>query len=120
MGDTAMIDAEKAASLFAERLREVREKRGLTQVELGTKAGIPGTSIAHMEAGSRKPSFDSLCRLVTALEVTTDYLLGRVDEAKTVQEGDALFRDAEHFSGDERRLLKDCIHMLKNRGGSHE
>ena len=96
--------------IFAERLREVRDKRGLTQVELGTKAGIPGTSIAHMEAGSRKPSFDSLRRLATALEVTTDYLLGRVDEAKIVQEGDVLFRDLEKISVEDRQLLKDfCL-----------
>jgi transcriptional regulator with XRE-family HTH domain len=106
--------------IFADRLKEVREKRGLTQVELGTKAGIPGTSIAHMEAGSRKPSFDSLRRLATALEVTTDYLLGRVDEAKIVQEGDALFRDLENISVEDRRLLKDFMQILAKRNDSHE
>jgi transcriptional regulator with XRE-family HTH domain len=110
----------KDQTIFAECLREVREKRGLTQVELGMKAGIHGTAIAHMEAGARRPAFDSLRRLVTALEVTSDYLLGRVDEARTVQEGDALFRDAEDFSGGDRRLLKDFIQMLRNRGSSHE
>ena len=40
---------------------------------------MPASSIAHFETGTRKPSFESLRRLAIALEITTDYLLGRVD-----------------------------------------
>ena len=52
---------------------------------------MPASSIAHFETGTRKPSFDSLRRLANALEMTTDYLLGRVDEPDLAQAGDPLF-----------------------------
>lgn len=62
--------------IFSERLKAARELRKVSQAELGAKANIPASSISHFEAGSRKPSFESLRRLATALEVTTDFLLG--------------------------------------------
>ena len=40
---------------FKIRLKEVRKIRKLTQQELAEKTGIPVTSIAHFESGSRKP-----------------------------------------------------------------
>lgn len=35
--------------------------------------------ISHFETGTRRPSFDNLVRLVNALDVSADYLLGRTD-----------------------------------------
>ena len=67
---------------FKDRLRAIREGlRQMTQIELAKVAGLPSSSIAHFESGARKPSFDSLGKLATALNVTTDYLIGRVDGA---------------------------------------
>jgi transcriptional regulator with XRE-family HTH domain len=102
------------SDIFAERLREVRDKRGLTQVELGTKAGIPGTSIAHMEAGSRKPSFDTLRKLSKALKVSTDYLLGTTDEPKAIV-GSALFRIFEKLTANDQELLQSIAAMMAER-----
>ena len=44
---------------FKIRLKEVRKIRKLTQQELAEKTGIPVTSIAHFESGSRKPSLEN-------------------------------------------------------------
>ena len=74
--------------IFKVRLRKARDLRAWSQGDLGQKAGMPGSSIAHFETGARKPSFDSLRRLANALEVTTDYLLGRVDEPGLSQAGE--------------------------------
>ncbi len=60
-----------------ERLRENRKMRGLTQAELGAKAGIAAASVSHFETGQRAPSLESLVRLADALELSTDALLGR-------------------------------------------
>jgi transcriptional regulator with XRE-family HTH domain len=76
---------------------------------------MPPTSIAHFEAGSRKPSFDTLRRLANALEVTTDYLLGRVDEPELTEAGDPLFRDVGKLTGRDRELAKDFLEMLAKR-----
>jgi transcriptional regulator with XRE-family HTH domain len=67
-------------------LKALRELRGLTQAELGSKAGMGGASVSHFETGQRMPSLDSLIKLADALDVTTDALLGRasVEAAPTL------------------------------------
>jgi transcriptional regulator with XRE-family HTH domain len=100
------------SELFPERLKSAREMRKLTQIELGTKASLPSTSIAHFEAGSRKPSFDNLRKLAEALEVTTDYLLGRMDEPSMAEGGDVIFRDIGKLSDHNRQIVKNFIKMM--------
>jgi transcriptional regulator with XRE-family HTH domain len=97
--------------VFPERLRSAREMRKLTQIELGAKANLPSTSIAHFEAGSRKPSFDNLRKLAEALEFTTDYLLGRTDDPSK-DAVDVLYRDAGKLSDYDRRIAENFIKML--------
>jgi len=73
------------------------------------------SSIAHFESGPRKPSFDTLRRLANALEVTTDYLLGRVDDPGLAEGGDPLYRDIGKLTGGDRELAKDFLKMLAER-----
>jgi len=70
----------ESRNIFGERLKEMRKKRGLRQNELAERANLQPTAISHFENGARLPSFDNLRRLADALEVTVDYLMGRVDE----------------------------------------
>jgi transcriptional regulator with XRE-family HTH domain len=62
---------------FRNQLRSLREMRGLTQGELGMRAGIAAASVSHFETGQRLPSLDSLVKLADALQVSVDALLGR-------------------------------------------
>ncbi|MDK1389520.1 helix-turn-helix transcriptional regulator [Sinorhizobium sp. 8-89] len=110
-----MIENTPPSEIFKERLRTARDLRGWSQGELAEKAGMPPTSIAHFEAGARKPSFDTLRRLANALEVTTDFLLGRVDDPGLAEAGDPLFRDIGKLSGHDREIAKDFLKMLAER-----
>jgi transcriptional regulator with XRE-family HTH domain len=103
------------ADVFPERLKKAREMRKLTQGGLGQRANLPSTSIAHFEAGSRKPSFDNLRKLATALEVTTDYLLGRVEEPAMDKAGDVLFRDLGKLPAYDREIAAGFLKMLVDR-----
>jgi transcriptional regulator with XRE-family HTH domain len=104
------------SEIFRERLRTAREKlRDWSQSQLADRAGMPPSSIAHFETGSRKPSFDTLRRLANALEVTTDYLLGRVDDPGLAEAGDPLYRDVGKLTGNDRELAKDFLKMLAER-----
>ena len=58
------------------RIRNRRMELGITQTELAKAAKLTPAAISQFESGSRKPSFDALSKLATALKVTTDYLLG--------------------------------------------
>lgn len=106
---------ESPSEIFSERLKKARELRGYNQEDLATRAGMPSSSIAHFETGSRKPSFESLRRLAIALEITTDYLLSRVDSPDLAQAGDPLFRDIGKLTGNDRDIAKDFLEMLAKR-----
>lgn len=110
-----MSDIPEPADVFVERLKAARELRGWNQTDLATKAGLPPSSIAHFEGGKRKPSFDTLRRLANALEMTTDYLLGRTDQPALAESGDPLFRDVSNLTGSDRELAKDFVEMLAKR-----
>lgn len=103
------------SDIFRQRLREAREMRGYKQEQLADRAKMPATTVAHFEAGTRKPSFDSLRKLAIALEITTDYLLGRVDDPELGEAGDPLFRDVAKLSGNDREIAKDFLKMLAER-----
>ena len=110
-----MADGSTPTEIFRQRLRTARDLRRWSQSDLGEKAGMPPSSIAHFEAGSRKPSFDTLRRLANALEMTTDYLLGRVDDPGLAEAGDPLFRDIGKLSGHDREIAHDFLKMLAQR-----
>lgn len=101
--------------MFKERLKAARKMRGWSQGELAARANLPPSSIAHFEAGSRKPSFDNLRRLAVALEVSTDFLLGRTDDPALSQSDDPLFRNVSKLTGRDRELASDFLKMLAKR-----
>lgn len=59
------MDLERA--LLGERIKELREQRGLTQARLGREAGVSDAYIAQIEKGQRRPSDDVLRRVSAAL-----------------------------------------------------
>ena len=111
----AMTQKEKPSEIFKERLKAARDLRGLSQGELANLASLPPSSIAHFEIASRKPSFDTLHKIATALEVTTDYLLGRTDNPALAESGDPLYRDVGKLTTRDREIAKDFLKMLADR-----
>ncbi len=110
-----MNDADEEKTGFNLRLLEARGLRKLSQGELAAKAGIPQSSVSQFEAGLRKPSFENLRRLANALSVSTDYLLGRVDNPEQAAQADVLFRDAQNLTDANRQLALAFIEMLAKR-----
>jgi len=102
-------------NIFTKRLNSARKLRKLNQEELAKLTKLQPSAISHFETGSRKPSFDNLRRLSDALEVTTDYLLGRTDDPHGIIKGDTLYRDYESLTTDEREIAKDFMASLAKR-----
>lgn len=61
---------------FGEKLRELREKRGLSQKELADKIGTHKNAISNYESGKRVPPADILQNMASFFYVSVDYLLG--------------------------------------------
>lgn len=102
--------------VFSERLKAVRERRGLNQAELAKKAGFQQTAISHFERAGRSPSFHNLRRLSDALNVSTDYLMGRSDREETVgPNADDLFRGIEKLSPEDLEIMRVMKEALLKR-----
>ncbi len=63
-----------AALSVGVRLREARDRRGWTLIELGTKAGVGTTTVTSIETGSRQPRGDTVEKLARALGVPRCWL----------------------------------------------
>jgi transcriptional regulator with XRE-family HTH domain len=101
-------------NIFGLRLRAARVHRELEQQQLAEKAGLPPSSISHFESGARKPSFDNLRNLAKSLDVTTDYLLGRVDSMDRVEGAQRLHRHLGSLTDADVKTVEGFIKMLKS------
>ena len=61
---------------FGDRLKEARQKRGLSTKQLAETCGITAGGLAHHEAGRRDyPNAETLGKLAAALDVSIDWLV---------------------------------------------
>jgi transcriptional regulator with XRE-family HTH domain len=111
---------------LAERLREARKEVGLTLDQLSEESGLSKTYLWELEndkESQKKPSADTLIKLVTPLRTTIADLLGRptvqVAEQK-VEISDSLQEFCKWMEKTERKLSKIEIQDLATmrfRGG---
>jgi transcriptional regulator with XRE-family HTH domain len=102
---------------FGERLIAARDARRLTQTELAQKAGLQPAAIGHFERNRRKPSFANVRALAKALNVSSDYLLGR----SSVMEGaTTAFRGEEQLSDADREHIQMMIDLMTKRRSETE
>ncbi len=64
---------------FSERLKELREEKGLSQTQLAKLTKISQPTITRWENGERTPNIDSIITLCHFFNVSADYLIGLVD-----------------------------------------
>lgn len=57
------------------KLREARERSGLTQEQVAQRSGVHATEVSRIEAGKRDPRVTTLRRLAKAVEVKPGQLL---------------------------------------------
>jgi len=70
---------------FGARLKTEREKQGVTQQVLAGKAHTKQDYIAQIERGARNPSLRTFMNILSALDVSADYLIYGVSKE---QEGE--------------------------------
>ena len=69
---------------FGLRLRELREKKRLSQQQLTDWLGLTRSSISNYENNTQTPPADTLVRLADIYGVSVDYLLGVKNDRKRV------------------------------------
>ena len=61
------------------RLKELRIKRGISQLKLAMDLSLNQNSISRYESGTREADYDTLIKLADYFHVSVDYLLERTD-----------------------------------------
>lgn len=62
---------------FSVILKELREKNGYTQEELGSLLNLSKNAISHYENSTNSPSLETVERIADIFDVSIDYLIGR-------------------------------------------
>ncbi len=94
-------DERPESARLAENLRHLREARGVSQVAMARRAGLPRATWTHLESGAANPTLAVLLKVAAALQVRLEELLepprepGRLVPAAQLVErrrGDAVIR----------------------------
>lgn len=64
----------------SDRLRQLRQDRGISQEELAEMIGISHRQVWRYEKGETKPFGDTVAEIAAVLNTSTDYLLGLSDD----------------------------------------
>lgn len=110
---------------MSERIKLLRERKGMTQDDLAERLGMNRANISNYERGivTNIPA-DVLNKMADLFGTTVDYVLGRTNDTSssepTVEEFDeevrALARDIQHLESDNKDLLKAMIKTMQARG----
>lgn len=68
--------------VFGEHLRELREKRDLSQTRLSELAGLNRNYVGDVERGRRNPCLDNILKLAEALDVAPSELFRSFDKRR--------------------------------------
>jgi len=79
------------------KLREIREKKGLSLREAARQAGVSPTLLSLVETGKRKPTSALLVKLASVLSVPQDELLFLYDYYEINEVNRRLHRLAKEF-----------------------
>ncbi len=103
--------------MFAEKLKKLREEKGISQQILSDLSGINKMLISKYETGRSTPNMENLGKLAQALDVTADCMIfenvpnaGRV-EFKDIELMEK-FREAEELSEEDRKIIKTLIDAI--------
>ncbi len=64
---------------LSKRIKELRQKKDLTQRQLAKMANTTPTSVSAYEKGQKTPSIEALCNIANALETSVDWLCGSLE-----------------------------------------
>lgn len=90
---------------FKDVLKELRNKKGLSQADLAEKLGFSTGLIGMYESGKRKPSYEALEVLADFFNISIDYLMGKDDKSVYYLDPDAAELAQEIYDDENKRML---------------
>ena len=95
---------------FAENLKSLRTKKGLSQTQLATKLWLNKSIISAYENEQRSPSLDVLIKLSYEFNVSMEYLLG-IERDKIL--------DISGLNDEQVTVINSLVELLRNENKNH-
>lgn len=106
---------EKMSELLGSRIRQYRQQRGYTQEALALSSGLNVSFLGDVERGTKKPSIESLEKLLKALGITFQEFFDFEAEIKPFKDCSALEKlniRLQGLSDDEIEMIYDVIQQI--------
>ena len=110
---------ENSMDLYIKRLKECREKLGISKQEAAKRIGISQPAYLRYESGDRKPSLQMTKEIAKILNTSVDYLIGESDDNKPIlieinkEDNNELFHIVELCSNMDESQQKRIISYIK-------
>ena len=95
---------------FADRLKELRKKKGISQGELTALIEVHFTQVSRYERGETKPNAEAMTKLAKALDTTVDFLMNGtaddvVKDAGLEKELISRFKEVQDLETEDKRTV---------------
>lgn len=100
---------------LGERIRMLRQNRGLSQEKLGEKADLNTSFIGQIERGGKKPTIETLEKIVIALDTTFEELFAFDREIPKFRDTTIAERIAFELNGrpqDEQQAVYNIVKQI--------
>lgn len=97
---------------FSARLKELRKKAGLTQLDVAHQLNLSKATVSYYEQTIRCPSPEILVKLADIFHVTTDYLLGMESKRQVLDVTDLMDEDI--------KLLENTVELLRRKNNRNK
>lgn len=99
--------------MFAERLKELRNKDKISQADLAEYCDVSQQAVGLWERGKTTPDYETLIKIANRFAVTVDYLLGVEEKPTYYTDPETAALAQELKDNPEYRALLDATRHLK-------
>lgn len=92
--------------IFGDRLKSLRNRKGLSQSEFAKQIGVSKSSVNMYERGDREPNFETLEAIADYFNVDLDYLMGKSEIENRARFVLGVANAAPPLTDDESDLLR--------------
>ena len=102
---------------FGRRVKECRERIGLTQEQFAEKIGLTPNYISTVERGTAFPRYEKLIAIINGLEVSADALFCDVVEHGTEYKTTRLSQLLEALPNEEQQRILQMVELMVKQAG---
>lgn len=100
------------AKMVGNRIRDIRQQRGLTQAELAQQVNMSLKHIGAIECGIRLPSLDTLIAIANELQIDTNTLLQDSLTVSAQIESSVLWEQIESLPPQKQKKILRMVQVL--------